>query len=100
MDILIGFLIGLTYMPAIVIVASLLMKLRVHVGIALGVAAVGVLSGPVVWAMVFVFFGFGAGLLAFAGWILGLGLAALIIVLEMVARVRSGRSKSSSAFGS
>ncbi len=97
-DILIGFLIGLSYLPAIVIVASALMKLRAP-GVAMGVAMVGLLAGPAVWALTFVYLGLGAGLVAFGGWVLGLGLAALIIVLEVVARVRSNRTRSHSAFG-
>lgn len=92
MDVLIGFLVGLAYPPMLVIVIAALISARSGAGVIAGVTSLIMLSGPVAWIMIFVALGVGAGFAAFAGWILGLGIAALIIVLFIVSRARRAGS--------
>ena len=97
MDVLLGFLIGLAYPPMLVIIVASLIAARSGIGVIAGVAGLILLSGPVVWAMTFVALGVGAGFAAFGGWIIGLGLAALIAGLVLVSRFRGMSSRPHSA---
>jgi len=96
MDILIGFIIGLVYAPAVVIFVTALVKAGAGIGIVFGAVATGILAGPAVWILAFIMFGVAAGFMAFAGWVIGLGIAALIVFLELSSRFRSSNSNSHS----
>lgn len=88
MDVLLGFLIGLAYPPVLAIVVALMVAGRSAFGLILGVVAVITFVGPIIWAMTFISLGFVAGLAAFAGWVLGLGIAGLIVALFLASRLR------------
>ena len=98
MDVLLGFLIGLAFPPMLVIVVASMIAARSSFGVIAGVTALILISGPVVWIMIFVALGIGAGFAAFAGWLLGLGIAALMAIVLTVARFN--RSRPPSAVGS
>lgn len=93
MDILYGFLIGLAFPPMLVIVIAAMRVGRSSAGIVVGVAALIMLSGPIVWIMVFIALGVGAGFIAFAGWVLGLGVAAIMATLLLASRFKRTRSQ-------
>jgi len=98
-DVLYGFLIGLAYPPALVIVLALLRSAGWSAGILLGIAGLAIGVGPVVWVTIFVTLGFGAGVAAFAGWVLGLGAAAIMTILLLAAKIGSRSRGPRSAVG-
>ncbi len=93
MDILFGFLIGVAFPPAFVIVVAALIAARAPAGVIGGIVAVMSMAGPAVWIMTFIAFGVAAGFMAFAGWILGLGIAAMMVFLLLASRFRRFRSQ-------
>ncbi len=92
MNILLGFLIGLAYAPMLVIVVAAMIAGRSSFGIIAGVVSLIALSGPVVWIMTFIALGVAAGFAAFGGWILGLGVAAIMAGLLIASRLRKSQS--------
>ncbi len=88
LDVLLGFLIGLVFPPMLVIVIASLITARSGFPVIAGVAGLIMTAGPVVWIMTFIALGFLAGLAAFAGWVMGLGLAGLMIALFVASRAR------------
>ena len=95
MDVMLGFLIGLAYAPMLVIVVASMIVARSGFGVIVSVASLIALAGPIVWIMTFIALGFAAGFAAFGGWILGLGVAALIAVLLGISRLRRSESSPS-----
>lgn len=94
MDVLFGFLIGLAYPSTLVIIIASMVTARSGSGVIAAVTSLLLVCGPIVWIMTFIAFGFGAGLAAFAGWFLGLGLAALLATLVLASRFRGRNSRS------
>lgn len=92
MDVFIGFLIGLAYPPMLVIVIAAMISARSGSSVIVGVTSLIMLSGPVVWIMTFIALGLAAGFAAFAGWILGLGIATIMVLLFIVSRARQAGS--------
>ncbi len=88
MDIFYGFLIGLAFPPMLVIVVASMIAGRSGGGVIAGVASLILLAGPIVWIMIFIALGISAGLAAFGGWILGLGIAAAMVIGLLISRVR------------
>ena len=93
MDVLYGFLIGLAFPPSLIIVVAAMIAVRTKFGIIAGVLSLLMLAGPVIWIMIFVGLGVGAGFAAIGGWVLGLGIAAIIAILLLISRFRPAGSR-------
>lgn len=88
MDNLYGFLLGLLYLPATLVIAALLSAAGAGRRVSGTVAALITLAGPIAWFIALIQLGVGAGFAAFGGWLFGLGVAIIIIGMFIKSRLR------------
>lgn len=81
LETLYGFLIGMAYWPVVVLLGGAIVLKSLKFRWIPGLMVLAVPVGIAVWALIFAFWGVSAGFAALGGWLAGIALAAVMLVL-------------------